>query len=223
MRSTVRRWIKECAEGGYVLEIGGGTSMLRAVIEREVRGAHYISGDIAPTNNTTAAMDGNALPVATGSIDAVIALEVLEHMPNPQRMLAEASRILKPNGMLIVTTPFMFGVHDYRDYFRFTPLGLSELLTASGLTLSTVVLRGGTFVSALGLIRNLMRDSIVGQPGDWRAEASRKKVLWAVATVLMTPWVPVMWLALGIDRVIDRDSNSSPGYFFLCHKPEVRL
>jgi SAM-dependent methyltransferase len=188
------------------------------MIETEVPGARYLSGDIAPTNNSTLALDALALPFRDECVEAVLALEVLEHMPAPQGLLTEASRVLTDGGMLILTTPFMFGVHDYRDYFRYTPRGLSELLEGTGLVLDEVVLRGGTFVSAAGLLRNLLRDSIVGDPAGWRAQGSRKKVLWAVATVVMVPWVPVMWLALGADRSIDRDSKSPPGYFFLCRK-----
>lgn len=218
MRSTVRRWIRQAPPGARILDVGGGTSVLRPMIEREVAGARYMSGDIAPTNSSTLVLDANALPFGEAAVDAMLALEVLEHMPGPQRMLREAGRVLADDGLFVLTTPFMFGVHDYRDYFRYTPRGLAELLDGTGLELVDVVLRGGTFVSAAGLVRNLVRDAIVGDPQDWRAQGARKKVLWAVATVVMAPWVPVMYAALAVDRVVDRDSKSPPGYFFLCRR-----
>jgi SAM-dependent methyltransferase len=218
MRSTVRRWIQHCPDGARVLEVGGGTSMMRRMIERDVPGALYMSGDIAPTDRTTIVLDALALPIRDASVDAVLALEVLEHMPHPQQMLVEVSRVLTEDGMLLLSTPFMFGVHDFRDYFRYTKLGLSELLVNCDLTITEVVLRGGTFVSSAGLLRNLMRDAIVGDPADWRARGRHRKARWAAATVIMVPWVPVMWLAFGIDRLIDRQSKSPPGYFFLCRK-----
>ena len=214
MRAVVRRWVRSCPRGARIVEVGGGTSMLRSMIEREVPGARYASGDIAPTNNSALVADALALPLADGCVEALLALEVLEHVPEPARMLAEAGRVLADGGTLILTTPFMFGVHDYRDYYRYTPLGLSLLLDGTGLELREVALRGGTFVSSFGLLRNLVRDAIVGDPAGWRAQGSRKKVLWAVATVVMVPWVPVMWLALAADRTVDRESKSPPGYFF---------
>ncbi len=218
MRNTVRRWIRQCPPGAVILEVGGGTSILRSVIQREVPGARYISGDISPTNSSDVALDALALPIRAGSIQAVLALEVLEHIPTPTRMLTEASRVLAPGGLLVLTTPFMYGVHDYRDYFRYTPRGLAELLSGTGLKIEDVVLRGGTFVTMAGLMRNLIRDSIVGDPQGWRAHGRRKKLLWALATIVMVPWVPVMWVALGLDRLIDRNSRSPSGYFFLCRK-----
>jgi SAM-dependent methyltransferase len=219
MRATVRRWIRACPIGGRVLEVGGGTSALRPVIEREVARVRYLSGDISPTNNTTLVLDASALPVRDGSLDAVLALEVLEHLPQPALLLQESARVLAPGGMLVVTTPFMFGVHDFRDYFRYTPLGFKVLVEGAGLELQEVVLRGGTFVSIVSLLRALIRNAILGDPQDWRAKGTRKKVLWAFVTMIETPWVPVMWLALALDRVLDRHSKSPPGYFFLSRKP----
>ncbi len=218
MRATVRRWIRDCPDSGRVLEVGGGTSALRPVIAREVAGVRYLSGDISPTNNTSLVLDALALPVRDSCLDAVLALEVLEHIPQPADMLAEAARVLVPRGMLVITTPFMFGVHDFRDYFRYTPLGLSALLEPAGLELREVVLRGGTFVTVVSLLRALIRNAILGDPEDWRANGARKKLLWALVTVLEMPWVPVMWLSMGLDRLLDRRSKSPPGYFFLCRK-----
>jgi SAM-dependent methyltransferase len=218
MRKAVRIWIRQCAPAGRVIEVGGGTSFLRAVIEREVPGAHYVSGDIAPTNNTDVVLDATALPMADGSVDAVLALEVLEHMPSPEGMLAEISRVLRSDGLAILTVPFMFGVHDFRDYFRYTPLGFSTLLERNGLELAGVRQRGGTFVAATGLVRTLILNRIVGEPKDWRARGTRKKVLWLIATVVLTPWTLVTWAAMGMDALVDRDSKSPPGYFFLCRK-----
>lgn len=218
MRSTVRRWIRSCPTRGHVLEVGGGASVLRAMIEREVIGVRYLSGDISPTSSTTVVLDALALPIRDRSLDAVLALEVLEHIPQPGRMLDEVARVLVPGGILVVTTPFMFGVHDFRDYFRYTPLGFDVLLQSTGLELREVVLRGGTFVSVVSLLRNLIRNAILGDPEDWRARGPRKKALWAVVTILEMPSVPIMWAALGLDRILDRESKSPPGYFFLCRK-----
>lgn len=222
MRACVRRWVREWRPGSKIVEVGGGTSFLRRVIEGEVPGALYISGDIAPTNQTTVVLDATALPFATGSADAVLALEVLEHIPEPQRMIDEAARVLRPGGSLVITVPFMFGVHDFRDYHRFTPLGFTGLLEKAGLTLVDTVQRGGTFVASTGLIRQLILNTIVGNPLDWRAQGPTKKVLWLVATGVLTPWAAVTWTAYALDRTLDRSSKSPPGFFFLCRKPLVK-
>jgi SAM-dependent methyltransferase len=51
------------------------------------------------------AADATALPVADACADAVLLLDVIEHIAEPERALAEAERVLRPDGVLIVSVP----------------------------------------------------------------------------------------------------------------------
>jgi SAM-dependent methyltransferase len=218
MKWAVRDWIRRHRPTGTLLEVGGGTSMLRDLIEEEAPDVHYVSSDIAPTNVTDVVLDGASLPIREASVDAVLALEVLEHMPDPRKMLFEFGRVLKNDGIVILTVPFMYGLHDFRDYYRYTPLGLETLLTGSGLELRETKLRGGTFVTATGLFKQLIRNTVLGDPGGWRAEGSRKKLLWLLIILLELPLMPLMWASMALDNLFDRNSHCPPGFFFLCVK-----
>jgi 2-polyprenyl-6-hydroxyphenyl methylase/3-demethylubiquinone-9 3-methyltransferase len=68
--------------------------------------------------------EGRAVGFADGSFDAVLLGEVLEHQLDPGKLLAEARRVLRPGGRIVVTTPY--GVHPYPDHKE--PLYLSALL-----------------------------------------------------------------------------------------------
>src|SRR4030095_5709220 len=73
--------------------------------------------------------DAQALGLADAVFDVVLCTEVLEHLPEPQRALDEMFRVLKPSGTLLLTTRFLFPIHDApHDYFRFTKYGLRYLL-----------------------------------------------------------------------------------------------
>ncbi len=62
------------------------------------------------------------IPLEDGSFDTVLMTEVLEHLEEPARGLAEAGRLLRPGGKLILTTPFMWPLHEEpRDFFRYSP------------------------------------------------------------------------------------------------------
>ncbi len=52
-----------------------------------------------------------SIPVPNDSFDAVLCSEVLEHIPEPDKALDEFSRLLKQNGILIITAPFVSLVH----------------------------------------------------------------------------------------------------------------
>lgn len=52
--------------------------------------------------------DVNALPIQNKSFDIAIAAAIIEHLPNPKKMLEEAKRVLRRNGILILTSPDPF-------------------------------------------------------------------------------------------------------------------
>jgi SAM-dependent methyltransferase len=193
---------------------------MEPVLRRDIPDVLYVNGDIAPTERSVLVFDAVALPIANSSVDVVMALEVLEHMPDPQKLLAEAARVLRPGGRLVLTVPFMFGVHDFRDYYRYTPLGLETMLSGVDIELTEVILRGGTLVSATGLVRNLILKAIVGKPTDWRARGRSKQVRWIIAPAILTPWTLVTYVAYALDAILDRESMSPPGYFFLCTRSD---
>jgi len=68
-------------------------------------------------------------PISDGSIGLVLNLESLEHIPYPQKAIDEIYRVLRPNGLLILTTVMHFKIHPCpKDYWRFTPEGIALLL-----------------------------------------------------------------------------------------------
>jgi SAM-dependent methyltransferase len=82
-------------------------------------GATYIA-DI--TSNNSSIIDSN-------KYDVVIFTEVLEHTLNPFAAINEIHRILKKGGVLVMTTPFNFRIHNpLPDCWRFSEHGLRELL-----------------------------------------------------------------------------------------------
>ena len=72
--------------------------------------------------------DAHDLPFKDNTFDIILCTEVLEHLHTPQKAISEMQRVLKPKGKLILTTRFIFPLHDIpNDYFRFTKYGLKYL------------------------------------------------------------------------------------------------
>ncbi|MBI3951162.1 MAG: class I SAM-dependent methyltransferase [Acidobacteria bacterium] len=75
------------------------------------------------------------LPFEAAAFDAVLATQVIEHVSQPDRMLMEINRVLKPGGHLILTAPQYWRLHEIpHDYYRFTQYGLQHLVKSCGLT-----------------------------------------------------------------------------------------
>jgi SAM-dependent methyltransferase len=99
-----------------VLDAGAGEGALSDALRR--RGYRVIATDRDPTGFRPHAIpfvraDLNApFPFATGSFDAVVSAEVLEHLENPHHLAREFARILRPGGTLVVTTPNILQVYS---------------------------------------------------------------------------------------------------------------
>ncbi len=83
--------------------------------------------------------DGEILPFANASFDAVLSFEVFEHIFNIEDVLLELHRIIKPGGKLLVSTPFFWGEHEKPyDFFRYTSFGMISLLRSHGFMVSNI-------------------------------------------------------------------------------------
>lgn len=92
-----------------------------------------------------------ALPFRGGSFDTVLGLSMTTYLPEPGRMLAEAHRVLRPGGMLLLEFTQMVPLHDEpHDYFRFTRYGAEYLLRQAGFEPLEAIPIGGLW-SRVGL------------------------------------------------------------------------
>lgn len=85
------------------------------------------------------------LPFREGVFDAVVNIQVLEHLKEPGIGVAEMARVLKSGGQLILTTVQDWEIHQHpNDFFRFTRYGLQYLFAKAGFE-SQVEALGGLF------------------------------------------------------------------------------
>lgn len=78
--------------------------------------------------------DATKIPLPKASCDTILLLQVLEHLPEPQRAIEEIVRVLKPNGVLILSTIQSYPTHDEPyDFYRYTKYGIKHLLEKGGL------------------------------------------------------------------------------------------
>lgn len=131
---------------GEVIDLGCGDMPYKDVVLKYA--TRYDSLDVTPCS-TEVTFSGDIQDlgcICDASYDAALCLEVLEHVPDPLKALQETHRILKEDGILIVSVPHLSRVHDEpHDYFRFTHYGLRVLLERAGFSVMEIRERGGLF------------------------------------------------------------------------------
>ena len=81
--------------------------------------------------------DGTAFPYKTGVFDLVYSRQVFEHVVEPGRVMAEIGRVLRPGGVLTLSTSFLEPYHS-ESVWGFSPLGLIRLTTGAGLDVTEI-------------------------------------------------------------------------------------
>jgi SAM-dependent methyltransferase len=114
-----------------ILVVGSGTEGIGVAALRAIPGVTMCEFDVYLTGARMLVADLLDLPFEDGSFDAVVAQGVLEHVIDPQRAADEIHRVLKPDGLVFSTTPFVLGVHlPVADYTRFSRLAVIRLFRA---------------------------------------------------------------------------------------------
>jgi SAM-dependent methyltransferase len=170
--------------------------------------------------------DGKRLPFEDRTFDTVLNVQVLEHTPKPAALLAEMARVLKEDGLLILSAPFQFRLHEQpHDYFRYSPHGLRAMCDEVGLDVLEVHSQGSLWSVIAHKLNTFLafRVARVGglvqtTMGKLPHEAPKQQA----ARVWTLPWVAPSMLALAASaRVLDavaHEPEESMGYLILARR-----
>ncbi len=211
---------------GRLLDVGCGDKPYEHIFLPFV--SEYIGVEHEVTFGSTSALsrgkadvlyDGLRLPFADESFDTVLSVQVLEHTPDPEALIADMARVLRPDGLMILTAPFSFRLHEQpHDYFRFSPHGLRVLCERAGFQIEEIHAHGNLW-SLLGHKLNSFLALQVAQISGvaqslgklgHEAPAHGGARLWTLPLV-----VPTMVAVAAGARVLDRalpDATETLGY-----------
>lgn len=116
---------------GRVLDLGCGVGHSFAELApRETVGVDVEPAVLAGQERETHVADMRRLPLASGSFQSVIAVQSIEHVPDPERALAEVARVLAPGGRAVLVTPnrLTFGLpEEILDPYHYVEYDAAEL------------------------------------------------------------------------------------------------
>lgn len=215
------QWVKEQAStlsaGTRVLDVGAGSCPYRAFFEH----CEYRTQDVALLQGEQLRYgaygridyvgDASAISAADREFDAVLCTEMLEHHPEPIRVVKELARILKPGGILLLTAPLGSGIHQepYHFYGGYTPYWYQKFLGEAGFDQISITANQGFY-------RFFSQESLryVQMSAPWRIPAGVvARLLWTPVWFVLLPILGLLMPILGvlIDRW-DQERRFTVGY-----------
>ncbi len=140
-----------------LIDYGCGSMPYRQLFEQKV--SEYKGADLSDNPQIQIKLDPlGHLMCDDASANIVLSTQVLEHVDNPDLYLREAYRVLKKDGLLLLTTHGYWMYHpDPYDYWRWTSAGLKKIVENNGF--EVIDFRGIIGRSAMGL--QLFQDGLM--------------------------------------------------------------
>lgn len=210
-----RDWVRKHARG-HVLDVGCADAWARTLLDN----CEYVGLDYPATatslyrTSPNVFADAKSIPFASGTFDTVLLLEVLEHVRDPDRVLQEIARVLKPAGRLLLSTPFLYPLHDApHDYRRYTEYGLRQIVGAVGLVTGEIRARAPGIESTALLTAIACAEAVLGA-----AHKQHWRLLFAPFFLAAIPLVNISgWL---FARLAGKSQMLAAGFSLVATKPK---
>ena len=168
IRKSIFEALKKCLPPlkGKLLDIGCGKMPYKEFVLENSNVNQYVGLDIESAlsydENIVAdfTWDGIHMPFENDTFESAIGTEVLEHCPEPEVILKEVYRVLKPKGVFFFTVPFLWNLHETpHDEYRYTPFSLERHLKNSGFSDIKINATGGWHASMAQMLGLWVRRS----------------------------------------------------------------
>ena len=163
VRKPLVDWLRaQDLRGKRVLDVGSGDRPYDALFT----GAGVTAFDVP--GNPRADLHGSidAIPVEDASFDAVLCLQVLEHVPDPGAAVRELRRVVKPGGRVLLSTHGVYPFHpNPDDLWRWTHTGLERLFQTNAEWTSVTVRPGAGTTATVAMLVAHVIDLLVKRAG----------------------------------------------------------
>lgn len=138
-RKTIYDFVQRAGgryHGGDILDFGCGSRPYEKLFTcKTYTGCDiYVSGHPNDDKKADVYYDGHTLPFEAEHFDVILSTQVLEHVEDFEEIFGELVRVLKKNGILILTVPFCFEEHEKPyDFRRFTGFGIKKIFEENGI------------------------------------------------------------------------------------------
>lgn len=193
---------------GTVLDIGGRDrgeyKKPKEIVDK------WIFADINPNHNPDIILDvAEMKQIETNTIDVINAIELFEHVEKINEGLRECFRILKNDGIIIISTPFLSHIHgDPYDFQRWTDIKWQLELEKIGFKINKLIVMGKYFSN----LAQDLKELLLAIERNYRGGSIFIRILSPLLDILQK---------FDLKKIVKRDNvlkNFHNGYFIIARK-----
>ncbi len=148
------------------------------------------------------------LPFKNESYENSFSFEVLEHHLLPNVFINEMIRVTKKGGFMLITVPFLGGLHEEpNDFQRYTKYGLIELITKGK---KCKIMEVNSYGSLFSVISNLLNEYLSNF-------ANKNKTFYMISIIIYLPFLIFQYITIFLDKILKSDQIVR-GYVVLARK-----
>jgi SAM-dependent methyltransferase len=154
--------------------------------------------------------DGKKLPVPDNSLDGVACFQVLSVIDKPVDFFREINRVLKPGGMLVLTTDFLYPAWSDEDRYRHTEYSLKQLSELNGFIVEAIESFGGFGSTVYKQYMRFIRTF----PQIWKKKLTFASCFSAIPYIILLVLLPVVSLAGVLIFYFDKNNSDNTDFTF---------
>lgn len=205
----VAEMARTIAPDAAILDVGAGECKYGALLP----GRSYVGTDLVFSSSRhdfsliDVISEASNLPFRSGTFDVVLNMVVMEHVPDPGRVVAEMARVLKPDGKIYALIPLVRPEHlQPYDFQRFTRFGITRLLERNGFKVDCIEPSNGALWTAVHYARLAALDQPLKRYG-------RRSF---IGRALNRIWAMLLWPLTTYARATnERYDDSFPLYYWV--------
>ena len=181
--------LREIPSGSRVLNLGGIKNQHRGAVRYEKYALRMLFVNLPAEKRADVHADAANTPFKDGCFEVAICSETLEHVSDPQKVLREIHRLLRPGGITFICVPFLYRKHgDPFDYGRYTDHYWREKLTEIGFVEIQIQKQGFFWSVLVDMLRDWVRFlAMEGRPGAvWLRKLLEKVIRWIKQKAIIT-------------------------------------
>ncbi len=195
---------------GSLLDFGCGSKPYESLfkVEKYIGLDTNQSGHSHKNEKIDVLYDGKKIPFDDNHFDYIFSSEVLEHVFNIDEIISELNRVLKNDGKILITLPFVWGEHEQPyDYARYTSFGLKNILENNGFEIIDHIKTTNFIETIFQSLTAYLYHSII------------PKGLKTFLTLIFI--APINLLGIILGKILPNDKTFYLNNIFLCKKKKI--